>query len=300
MMGREISVARQADSLDLDDWKDYPVSTLRVSGPLRVPADDYPITTQVTLELAGPSSALSGTGVKCEILGVSDERGWIQIVRALTAPTQVWEMDAVEVAVIPDFALVCAASGRLEVAVSVRVLEGQDPHRVLGEGRTSYSFIQSDPGYLEWPPDQIDGDRHIAALAVGTAAVDGTVHRSEVNVIRRFFRTRYEGRPDADEMRAQVSLTLQAALRRLESGDTTPARLIEDASSALLHEHGVAARRLAYMLAVRIAAADRVLAGQERSLLEVVSSSLGLPVSESESARDRIRAEAQFAAIHLR
>jgi hypothetical protein len=298
-MSEDIRIDRAQGSLDLDDWKDYPVSRLAIAGSMRVPADDYPITTQVTLALSDADVSASGAGVKCDIPELADERGWFQVVRTVVAPTQDWDAEGFEVAVVPDFALLSATSGQVELAATVRIMEGQDPHRLMGEGRCSYRIDQPEPGYLEWSADQLDGDRHVAALAVATAAVDGTVHRSEVNVIRRYFRTRYEGRPDADDLRAQVSLTLQEALRRLDSGQASPARLIEDASSALLHEHGVPVRRSAYMLAVRVAAADRVLAGQERGLLEVVSSSLGLPASESDAARDRIRAEAQFVATHL-
>jgi tellurite resistance protein len=298
-MSEDIRIERAEESLDLDDWKDHPVSRLTIAGSMRVPADDYPITAQVTLVLSDAAAAAAGGGVKCDIPELADERGWFQVVRTVAAPTQDWDAEGFEVAVVPDFALLAARSGRVELTATVRIMEGQDPHRLMGEGRCSYRIDQPEPGYLEWSADQIDGDRHVATLAVATAAVDGTVHRSEVNVIRRYFRTRYEGRPDADDLRAQVSLTLQEALRRLDSGQASPARLIEDASSALLHEHSVPVRRSAYMLAVRVAAADRVLAGQERGLLEVVSSSLGLPVSESDAARDRIRAEAQFVATHL-
>jgi hypothetical protein len=300
-MSDGIRIDRLEGVLDLDARKAYPVSMLTVAGSMRVPADDYPITAQVTLALEGSGGAGgTGSGVKCDIPELADERGWFQAVRTVAAPTQDWEADGFEVAVVPDFALLSATSGRIALTATVRVMEGQDPHRIMGEARYAYSIEQRDPGYLEWAADQLDGDRHVATLAVATAAVDGTVHGSEVNVIRRYFRTRYEGRPDADDLRAQVSLTLQAALRRLDSGEASPARLIEDASSALLHEYGVPVRRSAYMLAVRVAAADRVLAGQERSLLEVISSSLGLPMSESDAARDRIRAEAQFVATHLR
>jgi len=298
-MSQDIRIDRVQESLDVDDWKDYPVSRLTIAGAMRVPADDYPVTMQVTLALADTAAAEAGPGVKCDIPELADERGWFQAVRTVAAPTQDWDAEGFEVAVIPDFALLSATSGRVDLMATVRIMEGQDPHRIMGEGRCSYSVNQLEPGYIEWSADQLDGDRHVATLAVATAAVDGTVHRSEVNVIRRYFRTRYEGRPDADELRAQASLTLQAALRRLDSGEASPARLIEDASSALLHEHGVPVRRSAYMLAVRVAAADRVLAGQERGLLEVVSSSLGLPVSESDAARDRIRAEARFVAVHV-
>lgn len=295
-MSDSIRIDRFEGTLDLDTWKAYPVSVLTIAGAMRVPADDYPITAQVALALDGSD----GDGVKCDIPELADERGWFRAVRTVAAPTQDWEADGFEVAVVPDFALLSATSGRIDLTATVRVMEGQDPHRIIGEARCAYSVEQRDAGYLEWPADQLDGDRHVATLAVATAAVDGTVHGSEINVIRRYFRTRYEGRSDADDLRAQVSLTLQAALRRLDSGEASPARLIEDASSALLHEYGVPVRRSAYMLAVRVAAADRVLAGQERSLLEVISSSLGLPVSESDAARDRIRAEAQFVATHLR
>lgn len=299
-MAGALTIVRSEDSLVLDDGRGFPISRLTIDGSMRVPADDYPITVQVTLAPGAGDGDPEAGSVKCDLVDLSDERGWFQSVRTVAAPTQDWEADGFVAAVVPDFALVTARAGARDLVARVRVLEGQDPHRVIGEGRCAHPLDQQEPGFLEWPADELQGDRHVATLAVATAAVDGTVHESEVNVIRRFFRTRYEGRPDADDLRAQVSLTLQRSLRRIESGSASPARLIEDASSVLLHEYAVPARRTAYTLAVRVAAADRVLAGQERGLLEVVASSLGLPADEMAAARDRIRAEAQFVAEHLR
>lgn len=294
MMESGLSIARTSDSFTLDGVEAFEVSRLSVGGAMRVPADGYPITVQVTLALADGAETSDARLVKCDIADLADERGWFQSLRTVAAPTQDWDADGFFAGVVPDFALLAARSGRVDLMATVRVMEGQDPHRVIGEGQCPYPFDQPDQGFLEWDADQLAGDRHVASLAVATAAIDGTVHQSEVNVIRRFFRTRYEGRPDADDLRAQLSLTLQKSLRQIESGGVSPARLIEDASSVLFHEYGVSTRKVAYMLVVRVAAADRVLAVEERGLLEVVGASLGLPAIEMASARDRIRAESHF------
>lgn len=293
-MRHGLTIARTADSFALDGVQEFAVSRLSVGGAMRVPADGYPITVQVLLALADDSGTSDARLVKCDIADLSDERGWFQSLRTVAAPTQDWDADGFFAGIIPDFALLAARSGRVDLMATVRVMEGQDPHRIIGEGRCPFPFDQPDQGFMEWDADQLDGDRHVASLAVATAAIDRTVHQSEVNVIRRFFRTRYEGRPDADDLRAQLSLTLQKSLRRIETGEASPARLIEDASSVLFHEYGMTARKVAYMLVVRVAAADRVLAAEERGLLEVVGASLGLPPIEMASAKNRIRAEAHF------
>lgn len=296
----DLTIDREPDVLVLDGAKEYPISRLVVRGSMRVPADDYPITVHTTLRLDQASAGPDASLVKCDIAELCDERGWFQSVRGIEAPTQDWDADGLTAGVVPDFALLAPRTGCVEAVADVIVMQGQDPHRTIGSGRIMVPLEHSDPGYLDWAADELDGDRHVASLAVATAAVDGTVHQSEVNAIRRYFRTRYEGRPDVDELRAKVSLTLQRSLRRLEAGEVSPARLIEDASSVLLHEYPIPVRRSAYMLAVRVAAADRVIAGQERGLLEVVASSLGLPVADMESARDMIRAEALFVATYVR
>jgi len=296
----DLTIDLEPDVLVLDGTKDYPISRLVVRGSMRVPADDYPITVHTTLRLHQVSVGSDAPLVKCDIAELGDEHGWFQSVRGIEAPTQDWEADGFTAGVIPDFALLMPRTGRTEVFAEVKVMEGQDPHRVIGAGECTLPLQYPDPGYLDWDADELDGDRHVASLAVATAAVDGAVHQSEVNVIRRYFRTRYEGRPDVDELRAKVSLTLQRSLRRLETGAVSPARLIEDASSVLLHEYPIPVRRSAYMLAVRVAAADRIIAEQERGLLEVVASSLGLPIADMESARDLIRAEALFVATFVR
>lgn len=293
-MEHGLNVARTSDSFTFDGVQEFEVSRLSVGGAMRVPANDYPITVQVTLALAEEPDTSDARLVKCDIADLSDERGWFQSLRTVAAPTQDWDADGFFAGFIPDFALLAARSGRVDLMATVRVMEGQDPHRIIGEGLCPYPYDQPDQGFLEWDSDQLDGDRHVASLAVATAAIDGTVHQSEVNVIRRFFRTRYEGRPDADDLRAQLSLTLQKSLRQIESGGVSPARLIEDASSVLFHEYAVSTRKVAYMLVVRVAAADKVLAVEERGLLEVVGASLGLPAIEMATAKDRIRAESHF------
>lgn len=296
----DLTIDREPDVLVLDGTKEYPITRLVVRGSMRVPADDYPITVQTMLRLDRISSDPDASLVKCDIAELCDERGWFQSVRGIEAPTQDWDAGGFTAGVVPDFALLMPRKGRADMLAEVKVMEGQDPHRVIGAGGCMLPLEHPDPGYLEWVADELEGDLHVASLAVATAAVDGTVHRSEVNAIRRYFRTRYEGRPDVDELRAKVSLTLQRSLRRLETGAASPARMIEDASSVLLHEYPIPLRRSAYMLAVRVTAADRIIAGQERGLLEVVASSLGLPVADMESARDLIRAEALFVATFVR
>jgi len=298
-MPEEIIVHRDEDLLKVEGGGVFPISPIVMSGEMRVPADKYPITTEITLRIAQEEPEGQGSRAKCMIPGLSDEFGWFQAVHSVEAPTQQWTPERLVVAVIPDFALLAARSGVVDCELTVRVMEGEDPHRLIGEGSTTFPMEQAEEGYLEWDTEQLDGDRHVATLAVAAAAIDGVVHQSEVNVIRRYFRTRYEGRRDMADLRARASLTLQQSLSRLENGTASPARLIEEASLALRHEFRLPVRSAAYALAIRVAAADRILATSEKTLLEAVASSLGLPDLEVANVRNRLRAEAQFAASYL-
>lgn len=299
-MPDEIIVQRDEGLLEVEGGGDFPISPIAISGEMRVPADKYPITTEVTLRVAQAEPEGLGSRAKCMIAGLSDELGWFQAVEAVEAPTQHWALERFIVSVVPDFALLAARSGVVDCELTVRVMEGEDPHRLIGEGSTTFPMEQAEAGYLEWDTEQLDGDRHVATLAVAAAAIDGVVHQSEVDVIRRYFRTRYEGRRNLADLRARASLTLQQSLSRLENGVASPARLIEEASLALRHEFRLPVRSAAYALAIRVVAADRILAAPEKSLLEALASSLGLPDLEVAKVRDRLRAEAQFAATYQR
>lgn len=298
-MTESLSIGARVEPLTVVDGPDLPVTVLVVDGSMRVPADEYPITVAVALVSMGTDGESAESSFKSRVPALTDEAGWFQSLRTIEAPLQDWAAEELEVAAIPDFALIAPRAGALDAVAVVSFMEGQDPNRLLGEGRVQLRLVNENEGYLDWSVEQLAGDRHVASLAVAASAVDGVVHKSEVNVIRRFFRTRYEGRQDAPDLRARASVALQRAMRRLETGEASAGHLIEEASSALRQEYDMPMRVTAYDLAIRVSVADRVLAGAERSLLEAVSSSLGLPQVEIDRARHLLQAESQFVATYL-
>jgi uncharacterized tellurite resistance protein B-like protein len=170
-------------------------------------------------------------------------------------------------------------------------MEGQDPYRTIAGGSADLEVVFDAPGYLDWTSGQLAGDRHVATLAAAVAGIDGSIVRPELEELHRFFRRRYQGRLDSEELRARLNSTLEQVFDRLHSGTADPGRLLIESTEALRREHDGHLRRMAYDLCVRIALADREYAVEEKRLLEGIPASLDLSQADQRAVRARLEAE---------
>lgn len=274
-------------------------AVVRARGRIDVAASATPITARLTLQdvtgsaelpdLSGPEGRTSD--VKCSVSGLSDAQGWFESITTLTAPSTAWTLQAVEVGRIPTFALTPPHRGRRDLRVALTLMEGQDPFRTIAVGSALLKSRYDPPGYLDWTADQLAGDRHVAVLAAAVAGVDRRIDRSELEALHRFFRRRYQGRPDVEELRARINSTVDQVFDRLRSNSADPGRLFVEATEALRREHDVDLRRVAYELCVRIALADSAYAPEEQEVLAGVPAALDLSNADQRAVRASLQAE---------
>lgn len=284
-------VERESSSFESDDGGSFPITNVRVSGPVFVPHNDFPVRIEVRLlditESADALDSANFLGVHCGINDLQDAHGGFFHEEDFDMPYAATTLSDAQVVAIPDFALTLARKGRRRLLVVVSLAPQYDPEAWITHGTVEFDFVNPDIGYLEWEDHLLEQEEHLIAIAVAASAVDGRLESAEIDSIKQFFASRYDGRDDADKWKKLASKALKTNVSDLQGNRTTPGTLLTAATTALREAAEPDAMRTAFEVAVRAVASDGVVNEKEESLLSMLATALQLDASAVKEIRDR-------------
>lgn len=265
-----------------------PITSISVSGGLYVDWDGFPVTITVRMfditESADPDQRY---GIACTLDGLHDGNGWFEFSQDIEIPYRATTLSDLAIGAIPDFALMLPKKGRRRVIVYVLFAPASDPDNVFSFGSVEYDLQFDRVGYLEWEDHALEQEEHLVRVFVAASAVDEAIGRTEIDAIKEFFSTRYEGREDAKKWKSRASAALRSTVQDLAEGRTTPGRILTVAAKAIRDADEPEVSRAAYEVAVRAVAADGVVNEKEERLLEKLASALTLDADVVREVRDR-------------
>jgi len=286
-----LKVEREPSTHEGEGGASLPITNVRVSGSLFVPHNNFPALIAVRLfditESAGLMDGENFLGVHCGIPDLQDEHGGFFHQVAFDVLYEATSLSDAPITVIPDFALTLARKGRRRLAIIVSVSPQYDPDDWFTHGSVQYDFENPKVGYLEWEDHFLEQEEHLVAIAVAASAVDGRLESSEIDGIKNFFGSRYDGRDDADKLKKRASSALKANVSDLQANRKTPGVLLTAATTALREAAEPDAMRTAFEVAVRAVASDGVVNEKEESLLSMLARALQLDASAVKEIRDR-------------
>lgn len=270
------------------DAKGLPITAITMSGDVFVDWDGFPVTiTMRMFDVSESSDPERRYGIACSLDDLHDENGWFEFSQDLEIPYQATTLSDLAVGAIPDFALMLPKKGRRRVIVYVLIAPAHDPEEPFSFGSVEYDVDFDRVGYLEWEDHALEQEEHLVRVFVAASAVDEAIGRLEIDAVKEFFATRYEGREDAKKWKSRASATLRSTVTELAEKRTTPGRLLTDAAKAIRDSGEPEVSRTAYEVAVRAVAADGVVNEKEERLLEKLASALSLDDTVVRELRDR-------------
>ena len=268
--------------------KGLPITAITMSGDIFVPWDGFPVTiTMRMFDITESADPEKRYGIGCSIEGLHDEHGSFEFSQDIDIPYQATTLSDLAVGAIPDFALMLPRKGRRRVIVYVLIAPAHDPEEVFSYGSVEYDHVFDRVGYLEWEDHALEQEEHLVRIFVAASAVDEAIGREEIDTIKEFFSTRYEGREDAKKWKSRASAALRSTVEDLAEKRTTPGRLLNAAAKAIRDADEPEVSRSAYEVAVRAVAADGVVNQKEERLLEKLASALDLDNDVVRELRDR-------------
>jgi hypothetical protein len=268
--------------------KGLPITSITVSGDIFVDWDGFPVTITVRMfDITDGAEPEERYGIGCSLEGLHNEHGSFEFVQDLEIPYQATTLSDLAVCAVPDFALMLPKRGRRRVIVYVLVAPAYQPEEFFSFGSVEYDMDFDQVGYLEWEDHALEQEEHLVRIFVAASAVDEAIGRAEIDTIKEFFSTRYEGREDAKKWKAKASAALRSTVKGLAEKQTTPGRLLNAAAKAIRDAEEPEVSRAAYEVAVRAVAADGVVNAKEERLLEKLASALDLDSDVVRELRDR-------------
>jgi hypothetical protein len=264
------------------------ITAISMSGGIFVDWDGFPvIITMRIFDISDGAEPERRYGIGCNLDGLHDESGFFEYVQELEIPYQATTLSDLPVGAIPDFALMLPKKGRRRVIVYVLIAPAHDPEGYFTFGSVEYDLDFERVGYLEWEDHALEQEEHLVRIFAAASAVDETIVRAEIDTIKEFFSTRYEGRDDAKKWKSRASAVLRSTVEDLSEKRTTPGRLLNAAAKAIRDADEPEVSRTAFEVAVRAVAADGVVNQKEERLLEKLASALDLDSDVVRELRDR-------------
>ena len=286
-----LMVKRVPAKFESEDGSSLPITNVLISGSVFVPHDRFPVSLTVRLhdvtESAGVMDFENFLGVHCGIHDLQDEMGGFFHEEHFEVPYESTSLSDAHVVAIPDFALTLARKGRRRLAAFVFISPGNQPDLTFTDGSVEFDFDNPNVGYLEWEDHLLEQEEHLVAIAVAASAVDGRLENAEIDSIKQFFGSRYDGRDDAAKWKKRASASLKANVSDLQANRTSPGTLLTAATTALREAAEPDAMRTAFEVAVRAVASDGVVNEKEESLLIMLAKALDLSTSAVKEIRDR-------------
>jgi tellurite resistance protein len=281
-----LSVSVEPDTVLTDDGESFEIMRVLVSGTITVPHDGYQSMWHVWLSDI-TEDVNSPQPVICMIPDVADENGCFAIEERLRVPHACSELEGMEVATVPAFALVCPRRGTRRLRVSVTVTAATDPDRVWSAGSKTIEHHEPKVGYLEYERHSREQDERVARLAVAVALADGRFDKAEARVIRRHFFQRYAGETDEAQRKVSISRVMKETLRGLNEGGERVGRMIGRMAREMQDEDDLNDKRDAYELCVQIVGADGEVTHRELKSIDHIAGKLELPQAVVQEVHDR-------------
>jgi len=265
-----------------------PVTALQVSGDVYVEYNDFPTTVIVRMfDVTEGSEIDERYAIGCDVDELHDENGFFEYTQDFHTPFQDTTFTDFAVGAIPDFALTLPKRGRRRVMVYVLFAPTYDLDEVFSYGSVEFDMDFDRVGYLEWEEHALQQEEHLVRIFVAASAIDGTIERSEIDAIKTFFSTRYEGREDAKKWKSSATATLRETVEDLKENRTTPGKLLNAAAKEILEADEPEVSRAAYEVAVRAVAADGAVNAKEEALLSKLALALQIDDDVVRELRDR-------------
>lgn len=268
--------------------KGLPITAIAMSGDVYVDWDGFPVTiTMRMFDITESSDPDRRYGIGCSLDGLHDGNGWFEFAQDLEIPYRATTLSDLAVGAIPDFALMLPKKGRRRVIVYVLIAPAHNPEEPFSFGSVEYDMEFDRVGYLEWEEHALEQEEHLVRVFVAASAVDEAIGQLEIDAVKEFFATRYEGRDDAKKWKSRASAALRSSVKDLAEKRTTPGRLLTEAAKAIRDAEEPEVSRTAYEVAVRAVAADGVVNDKEERLLTKLASALSLDDDVVRELRDR-------------
>jgi tellurite resistance protein len=277
------------------DGEGLPVTRISITGEIYVPHNNYPVHVIVRLfDVTDGDSVDDRMPILSSMDDLRDENGFFEYVDSLHVPYESSTMSDYVVCGIPDFDLVPAKRGRRRMIAYVLFTEAYDHDDLITYGSVEFDMTFNRVGYLEWEQHALEQEEHLVSIFVASSAVDGSIDKVELDAIKKYFASRYEGREDAKKWKSRASEALKAAVSDIQEKRVTPGALLTKAAKAIVAAEEPEVTRAAFEVALRAVAADGVVHPKEEKLLTRLSTVLGLDDNVVRDLRDRILRASMF------
>jgi tellurite resistance protein len=265
-----------------------PITALEISGDVEVPFSNCPVILTVrVVDVTDGDKPGEWHPVFCRIDPLSDENGHLLLTEELTIPYTSTTLKDYPGPPIPDFALVLPRRGRRRLMALVMVARRDEPDADLAAGLVRYDMDFGEVGYLEWEAHTVAQEENLLRIFVAASTIDGTVGQAEFDEIKRFLADRYARHDDATSWKSRATATLKRTAAEIDSGSTTPERLLNSTARAIVEAGDAESARAAYEIAVRAVAADGVIGPKEEKLLTRLALALALDDGAVRELRER-------------
>ncbi len=153
----------------------------------------------------------------------------------------------------------------------------------LAEIEIPYNFINV--GYTELDPNRLKVQRLSVQLAIGLAISDGSLDRSEGNVIKKWMKEAVKSAPESDRTKVKNSLNkaLETGSKKAKEGKTN----INNICKQLDQKAGIAEKYDVLELCLDVMSADGKADQEELAFIEKISKNIGIDYKEITKLKER-------------
>lgn len=284
--GDEFRISYKFDDIaDANDTKPYIIARFTFSGTITVPKDNQRVNCCVNL-LDITESYDDPYPILCHLSDFANEDGFFHSRQEFEIPYSNTVFKSLELVSIPLFPLVGPKKGWRKWQAYIFIADFYNEDLVYASATTILKYKQPDIGYLEYKEFAQKQQQNMAKLALGLAAADGRITKTETSSIREFFSQLFSQYEDAPERKKFVTETLQSTLNELRSG-VNSSTIITSACKSFREDEDSEATQQAYKLCVKVAAADGELGSNEEKALAFIAKLLEIPTGYIEEIHDR-------------
>jgi len=282
----KLTVKCQGDQFTTDSGQKMDFIRVMVSGTCMVPQDNCPCRIHF--------SAIDTTDGEEEPLPIlslfsdmADKDGQLSSSTELTMPYQFTELTDLQVGVIVPEAIVLPKRGNRTIRIITWISPKASSETVYKAGTLDINYQQKTYGYLEQAERDLDADKLIVQLAVNMCKADGVVDKSEIDVIKKFFKQRMIHMNDSKRYSKEIAQTVVDTMSNLSTNQSDVHREIRSLVEKLLQYNDNRICQDGYELCAQIAAADNKVAEEEQLTLNMIAENLNISKIIEREIHDR-------------